>query len=241
MKGAGNHMAVRVNSQIGVEEDMRKFLLVILVLVAAGYAEARTVEENILVRYPLVLERLQEQGFRGPFGEEVAKFAMLRQIIEDGPTREHSVSIVGMSIGGMNKEVMANLGLIPGNENNNGLVLKTVDTNDGQRCYAIYGPRADVTSTVAIALLWDKYVNEMPNFKPEEKYAWNQSKAISEQIAKGETSQAAGRGVLTCLTGETRKVLAKANRMYGSLAAGQIQRMVSDMEPLFELATPPGS
>ena len=97
-----------------------------------------------------------------------------------------------------------------------------------------------MTSTVAIALLWDKYVNEMPNFKPEEKHAWNQSKAISEKLAKGETSDKAGHVALTCLAGETRKVLAKANRMYGSLAAGEIQRMVSDMEPLFELATPPG-
>ena len=85
---------------------MRKFLLVILVLTAAGHAHARTIEENILVRYHLVLERLQEEGFYGPFGEEVAKFAVLRQIIEDGPSREHSVSIVGMCPGGMNKEVM---------------------------------------------------------------------------------------------------------------------------------------
>jgi hypothetical protein len=218
---------------------MRKFLLVILVFVTAGYTEARTIEENILVRYPLVLERLQEQGFHGPFGEQVARFATLRQIIEDGPTREHSVSIVGMSLGGINKEVMNYLGLIPGNRNNDGLVLKTVDTNDGQRCYAIYGPRADVTSTVAIALLWDKYVNEMPNFKTEERHAWNQSKAISEKLAKGETEDVAGRAVLSCMAAETRKVIAKANRMYGSLAAGEIQRMVSDMGPLFDLATPP--
>ncbi len=219
---------------------MKKFLLVILVFATAGYTHARTIEENILVRYPLVLERLQEEGFHGPFGQEVARFAVLRQIIEDGPTREHSVSMVGMSPGGMNKEVMNHLGLIPGSKNNDGLVLKTVDTNDGQRCYAIYGPRADVASTVAIALLWDKYVNEMPNFKLEERLAWNQSKAISEEIAKGETSDAAGRAVLASMADETRKVLAKANRMYGSLAAGEIQRMVSDMGPLFELATPPG-
>jgi hypothetical protein len=219
---------------------MRKFLLVILVLVMAGYSEARTIEENILVRYSLVLERLQEHGFHGPFCEEVARFAVLRQIIEDGPTREHSVSIVGMSLGGMNKEVMDHLGLIQGNKNNEGLVLKTVDSNDGQRCYAIYGPRADVTSTVAIALLWDKYVNELPNFKPEERLAWNQSKAISETLAKGETDDVAGRAVLGCMAGETRKILAKANRMYGSLAASQIQRMVTDFGPLFEQATPPG-
>ena len=218
---------------------MKKFLLVILVFTSAGYVHARTIEENILVRYPLVLERLQEEGFHGPFGQEVARFAVLRQIIEDGPTREHSVSMVGMSPGGMNKEVMNRLGLVQGNENRGGLVLKTIGTNDGQRCYAIYGPRADVTSTVAIALLWDKYVNEMPNFKPEEKQAWNQSKAISESLAKGETDDVAGRAVLACMAGETRKVLAKANRMYGSLAANQIQRMVSDMGPLFELATPP--
>ncbi len=218
---------------------MKKFLLVILVFASAGYTHARTIEENILVRYPLVLERLQEEGFHGPFCEEVARFAVLRQIIEDGPTREHSVSMVGMSPGGMNKEVMNRLGLIPGNKNNDGLVLKTVGTNDGQRCYAIYGPRADVVSTVAIALLWDKYVNEMPSFKLEEKIAWNQSKAISEKLAKGETGHEAGRAMLTCLAAETRKVLAKANRMYGSLAAGEIQRMVSDMGPLFELATPP--
>jgi hypothetical protein len=218
---------------------MGKFLLVILVLVTAGYADARTIEENILVRYPLVLERLQNEGFHGAFGEQVARFAVLRQIVEDGPTREHSVSMVGMCPGGMNKEIMNHMGLVPGTKNQDGLVLGTVDAHDGQQSYAIYGPRADVTSTVAIALLWDKYVNELPYFKLEERLAWNQSKAISERIAKGEISDEAVRLVLTSVSDKAKEVIAKANRMYGSLAATQIQRMVKDMKPLFELATPP--
>jgi hypothetical protein len=219
---------------------MRTFIFVIFVLVIAAQANARTIEENILVRYSLVLEKLQEQGFHGAFGEEVGRFAVLRQIIEDGPTREHSVSIVGMCPGGMNKEVMNRMGLIPGMKNQDGLVLRTVGTHDGQQSYAIYGPRADVTSTVAIALLWDKYVNEMPYFKIEEKRAWNQSKAISEGIAKGDISHEAVHLTLAYVSDEAKKVLAKANRMYGSLAATQIQRMASDMKPIFELATPPG-
>jgi len=219
---------------------MRTFLLVILVFVAAGHAHARTIEENILVRYPLVLEKLREQGFHGAFGEEVGRFAVLRQIIEDGPTREHSVSIVGMCPGGMNKEIMNRMGLIPGAKNQDGLVLRTVDTQDGQQSYAIYGPRADVTSAVAIALLWDKYVNELPYFKAEEKLAWNQSKAISEGIAKGDISHEAVHLTLAYVSDEAKKVLAKANRMYGSLAATQIQRMAKDMKPIFELTTPPG-
>ncbi|MBM4325978.1 MAG: hypothetical protein FJ118_02345 [Deltaproteobacteria bacterium] len=218
---------------------MKRLLLVILVLAACWQAEARTVEEHILARYAMVLDKLRTRGFDGPFGEQVARFAMMRQLVEDGLNRGHSVSIVGMVPGGMNKEIMSHLGLALGQTNHNDLTLKTVGAHDGQRSYAIYGPRADVASTVAIALLWDKYVHELPCFKKDEIRAWNQSKVISQKLAKREATEDAALIFRTGVAEDGKKVLEKANRLYSPTAAGHIQRMVRDMEPIFELVTPP--
>ncbi|MEW6114565.1 MAG: hypothetical protein AB1664_20695 [Thermodesulfobacteriota bacterium] len=218
---------------------MKWLLLVILVLAASWPSEARTVEEHILVRYAMVLEKLKARGFDGPFGEQVARFAMMRQLVEDGSNRDHSVSIVGMVPGGMNKEVMTHLGLVLGQRNHEDLTLKSVGAHDGQQSYAIYGPRADVASTVAIVLLWDKYVHELPCFKKDEIRAWNQSKVISKKLAKREASEQAALIFRTSVAEDGRKVLEKANRLYSPTAASHIQRMVREMEPIFELATPP--
>jgi len=164
---------------------MRHFLFSLLIVVTATSVNAKSIEEHVLVDYKLVCDQLQERGFQGPLAREVAKFALIRQVVEDGQTRNHSVSIVGMSPGGTNAEVLDELGLAMGKSNHDGLSLQRLTSNAGETFYCIKGPRANVCSAIAITLLWDKYVNgaQKERFTPSEVLAWNKSKTISQRIA----------------------------------------------------------
>jgi hypothetical protein len=217
---------------------MKKLLLALVVCVIATQVEARTMEEQILAYYDRVLTELKKQGFEGPFGEEVAKMALIRQIHEDGPQREHSKSIVGMIPGGVNKEVVGSLVLRLGKPNSEGLLLKRLKAKDGQSTYGIYGTRANVVSVVAIALVWEKYVNKFSCFKPEEVWAWNISKLISRNIARGTASPKAKVMFRTRLVEPRKRALKKANRIFGVRAAKHIERQVKRMAPLFNLLKP---
>jgi hypothetical protein len=215
---------------------MRYFLFSLLIVVTATSVSAKSIEEHVLVQYKLVCDQLQERGFQGPFAREVAKFALIRQVIEDGQTREHSVSIVGMSPGGTNAEVLDELGLAMGKSNHDGLSLQKLTSNEGETFYCIKGPRANVCSATAITLLWDKYVNGALKaaFNPSEVSVWNESKTISRKIADNSATEneiAAYEGELAA---PRRKIIEKANRIYSPTAAQAITKIVRDMEPLFE-------
>jgi hypothetical protein len=217
---------------------MRYFLLSLLIVLAAAQTNAKSIQEHILVRYELVCDQLQKRGFEGPFGKEVAKFALIRQIIEDGQTRNHSVSIVGMSPGGTNAEVLEELGLAMGKSNCDGLSLRRVTSSAGETFYCIKGPRANVCSATAITLLWDKYVNGALKsaFNPSEVSAWNESKTISRKIADNSATESEIATYEGELAAPRRKVIEKANRCYSPTAAGAIAKIVKDMEPIFEFA-----
>jgi hypothetical protein len=216
---------------------MKYLSIIVCILLAPVVANAKSIEEHILVSYGLVMDQLGERGFEGPLADEVGRFALIRQLIEDGQNREHSVSIVGMCPGGANERVMCELGLTLGATNQEGLTLKKV-TSNGETFYALYGPRADVYSVVAVALLWDKYVNEAQTsrFKDEEIHAWNVSKEISRRInAKAATAEEIDR-YFGQLAAPRRHAIEKANRMYSPTAAAAITRIVDNMKEIFDFA-----
>ncbi len=208
----------------------------VMFLFVVQQVHGKSIEEHILVSYNPVVTELMRRGFDGPLAKEAAKFALVRQLIEDGINRDHSVSIVGMSLGGLNGQVMNSLGLEMGKEDNDGLVLKRVTSSDGDTCYAIYGPRANVRSAVAIVLLWDKYIVEAywNNFNKQEIEAWQSSKDISRKIAGGEAQSCEVDDYFGKLSLPRRKALERANRMYSPTASSVIEKIVSDMEPIFD-------
>ncbi|AFM26314.1 hypothetical protein [Desulfomonile tiedjei] len=217
---------------------MRICIAIIMTLSLAHLVHGRTFEEYVLVNYDPLVSELKHHGFGGPLGKETAEFALIRQLIEDGTNRDHSVSIVGMSVGGVNGEVMSSLGLEMGKQNEKGLLLKRVYSADGNPCYAICGPRANICSAVAIVLLWDKYITQAycERFNTKEISAWKTSKELSRKIELG----TAGHDDIIdyCEFAEPRRrALMRANRMYSSTAAGVIESVVQKLGPLFKLRT----
>lgn len=217
---------------------MRYFWVLFFILLATMEVKAKSVEEHILVSYGRVIDHLKSRGFGGPLAEEVGRFALIRQLIEDGQNREHSVSIVGMSLGGANESVLRDLGLTLGCTNDEGFTLKKVTTSDGETFYALYGPRANVCSAVAITLLWDKYINYAytASFTQEEINAWNMSKRLSRRIWRNKATTEEIEKYYGELYTPRRKALEKANRMYSPTAAEAIKRIVNDMKDVFDFA-----
>lgn len=125
-----------------------------------------------------VSDLLASVGFTGPFAVELAPYLEARRALEDGPNRPITVSMNGMIPASPCTEVMDNLCL-----EWYGHSVTKVPSNDGQGSYCIRGPRAHEWSCVAIACLWDKYVNDRSRFRfrfPENlRYAWNESKVFS--------------------------------------------------------------
>jgi hypothetical protein len=210
--------------------------MIIFVIPLAGFASS--IEEHILVHYNLIVDRLNEQGFKGPFAYEAAKFALVRQIIEDGPDRHNSISIVGMSIGGANAEALRDIGLTMGCVNAAGMSLRQCMSSEGQTFYSIHGPRANVWSAAAITILWNKYVNGVLGgaFTSEEIEGWNACKSISGKIASNTATSEEIQLYQASLAAVGKRVLLKANSMYSSTAAHIIAKIVQDMELVFEFA-----
>lgn len=215
------------------EATIRSLLLVLFIVVIPAHGLGCSIEEHILVHYDHVVDRLNQQGYKGPFAREIAKFALIRQIVEDGPTRSNSKSIVGMSVGGANTEALEELGLTMGSVNSDGIRLKKCTDAIGQSMYVIHGPRANIWSAAALGILWDKYINQVykHRFTVEEIEGWNVCKDLSEKIARGGIGQQQRYQELLCAG---RQALRKANTLYSSTAAHSISKIVLEMESLFE-------
>lgn len=207
-------------------------------LLAPVHANAKSIEEHILVSYSLVVDQLKSRGLGGPLAEEVGRFGLIRQLIEDGQNREHSVSIVGMSMGGANESVLKELGLTMGCTNEEGFTLKKVTSGEGETFYAVHGPRANVCSAVAITLLWDKYINHAytSSFTSDQIEAWNMSKEISGKICCNQARPEEVEKYYGELAAPRRKAIEKANRMYSPTAAQVITKIVNDMKEVFDFA-----
>lgn len=214
-----------------------KIVIVCCLMALTSIGNAMSIDEHILVNYPLIITNLKEQGFRGPFGEELAKYALIRQIIEDGSTRSHSVSIVGMSVGEPHTSILKSLGLNLGTTGEGGMCLKKITSNENETFYAVYGPRANVCSATAIALLWDQYVNnnQKHRFGHEENTTWNASKNISWHFSC-DTFSRADIAFYDSMTSMRNKVFQKVNYIYSSTAASTINSLVANYATLFEFA-----
>jgi hypothetical protein len=222
------------------EAAIRALFLIILIAMIPMHGHTCSIEEHILVHYDHVVGRLNQHGCKGPFAREIAKFALIRQIVEDGPTRNNSKSIVGMSIGQANTEALEELGLTVGRVNSDGIRLKKCTDENGQSMYAIHGPRANTWSAAALSILWDKYINQVhkDRFTAEEIEGWNVCKDLSAKIASGEIGQQQRYHEWLCLA---KRALRKANALYSSTAASLIAKTVLEMESLFEFVDSRGT
>ncbi len=213
---------------------MKVCLHLCCLLIITTHSYAAGIEDHILTGYGLLVDKLETNGIKRPFAEDVAKFALIRQIVEDGADRSHCRSIVGMSLCEPHSAVLQSLGLKLGKVGAEDIRLGTVRTADSAY-YELKGPRANLCSAAAIALLWDKYVNELHvrRFNEDEREAWNVSKEISDRISHSQAALGDFHFYRELKPLRT-KVLSKVNSIYSSTAAATINNMVMGFEHLFQ-------
>ncbi len=217
---------------------MKYVLAAVLMVITTGFANAGGFEQHIRCNYHAVVDRLREHGWDGPFARELARYALIRQVVEDGCGRADSTSIVGMCIGGTHAKVMADLGLKFGTTSDKNLKLRRVSAPDGGDYYGIYGPKANVCSATAVALLWDRYItaDQRSRFPEKERIAWTDSKNVSERIAcdEADPNEVAQFESLKPLR---IRAIERANGIYSSTASSTINSIVKRMDPVFTSVT----
>ena len=173
-----------------------------------GVLDPKNFDNNLEIKfrayYPLVQDKLKLLGFKGEFVEFLAKTATWRQLIEDGNKPNH-ISCVGMIAGGINKEVIATI-----KKFNPLIKISIITANDGYRVFNFTGPLANVWSTVAIVLVWQKYLYKF-NFKNHHISSWYESKLTGK------------------MNGDTEKVIYKANNIFGPKAKS-IKKLVEKFD-----------
>jgi hypothetical protein len=165
--------------------------------------------ERIFFFHGDIIREIQNHGLSGPIAYEVAPYAQLRCIHEDGLDRPTDISYNGMVPGSPNKEVIKQL-YMPGH------TVGTVTANDGQGCYVIKGPKAHVMASVAIALWYDAIINS-DKFRictAEERRIWNESRHYSHMMATGKMS-GLHKVKFKRLREKREKIIQKVNRAYG--------------------------
>jgi hypothetical protein len=187
------------------------------------------IDIRISAFYPSIVKEVQDHGLSGPIALEVAPYAQLRRIHEDGLDRPTDISYNGMVPGSPNKEVIQKL-CMPDH------TVGRVSSNDGQGCYSIKGPRANVMGAVAIALWYDAIVNS-DRFRicnAEERKIWNESRHCSHMIAIGNKHP---KYLLKfrMLKMKRDRILQKVNSAYGPQGR-HINQMRAKLHRLFDLS-----
>lgn len=183
-----------------------------------------TFADHIERYYPPLVQKVQEYGLEGPIAMEVAQFALLRQILEDGMDRSADRSFNGMVPGGLNQRVMEKLDW-------SRLKLSKVTANDGQYCYSITGPGANLQGALAIALWYDEIINDQPIIKDRERELWERSKTCSYLQT---TAFIDTRHVMTFLGDEPGRLrlLKRVNELYGP-QGHYINQLREQLRPAF--------
>ena len=167
--------------------NLNKFLKCsLLLLILSSNCYAMSYEEHIKNYYCDIVQKMRSKlNIRGPLANELAKYALLRQIHEDGKNRSPNKSCVGMGVGGINGKALAFLGFsLESDDDVYRLIIVRANAPDyaGQKFYMLYGPRANVWNCLAIIYVWDYYLSNSKYFKNDDINIWNKLKRLSSSL-----------------------------------------------------------
>jgi hypothetical protein len=156
----------------------------VLLMLCASWASANSFlsfEDHILTSFSGSIEAINKAGIKGPIAEEVARWALIRQLHENGLNRGHTYCIPGISCGGWNRETLNWCLRYVTNE----VGVSRIADSEGMLMYELNGRGANIVSTAAVALLFDYYVKHFNWFSTKEKEDWEESRKYSDLIAQG--------------------------------------------------------
>ena len=174
-----------------------------LMLYSPSYSQAMTHQERFEQDYKLTVIKLKYSHFPGPLANEMAKVALARQVLEDGPNRHPNESIAGISTGSWNKEIVDSC--VPKH-----IKIDTINDSTGARFYHFKGFQSTLYSALVVSKLFDFYVNK---FLKTERKDWFLCKETSKAISQTPDSFELNFFFYNKLN--PIKIIEKCNRLYG--------------------------
>lgn len=171
-----------------------------------------THKEYFEQHYNILVTKLHENGYPGPISNELARYALARQVLEDGIKRKSNESVAGISTGGFNKEITESV------LKDSDIKVSYVTDSEGGRFYQFRGDDANLYSAIIIGNLFNFYVSKF--FKKYEKN-WLTLKELSKAIAVDPDSFELNHKFYTTLQKEN--LIIKANSLYGPGHASVLQ------------------
>jgi hypothetical protein len=126
--------------------------------------------------FDTLVVKIQQHVIKGPMAEEVAKYAIIRQLHEDGDNKPKGYSVPGLSFGHPIKGIVNCTDL-------EGCVTSSANDSDGVPMYVFKGENAVVISGVLITKVFDHFVMNMNLFKEKDIEIWDRSKKDSYLLA----------------------------------------------------------
>lgn len=160
-------------------------------------------QERFNQDYNQVVIKLKYSHFPGPLANEMAKVALARQVLEDGPNRHSKESIAGISTDGWNKTIVDSC--LPKH-----IKVNTANDSTGARFYHFRGFQAPIYSALVISKLFDFYVSK---FLKSERRNWFLAKETSKAIQQNPDSMELNLRFYNKLNPIT--IIEKANQLYG--------------------------
>lgn len=181
-------------------------LLLIGVLMLCSPSYSMSHKERFNQDYQSTVIILKDCHFPGPLAEEMAKVALARQVLEDGPNRHPNESIAGISTGSWNKEIVDSC--VPKH-----IKIDTINDLTGARFYHFKGSQSTLYSALVVSKLFDFYVNK---FLKSERKNWFLAKETSKAISQNPDSFELNLRFYNKLN--PIKIIEKCNKLYGPQA-----------------------
>ncbi|MFH0824193.1 MAG: hypothetical protein V2B18_15685 [Pseudomonadota bacterium] len=192
------------------------FLFVLLIVPLSVHADT-ALQDRILSDYHNVRANIEQCGIKRPLSSELARWGVLRQLLEDGNQRKPDVSIPGLCAWGWNNDVTGFVLSKMGGSH----IVDSIPDGEGNKMIRIQGPRADLMGATTVALLFDRYVTLFPDkFTPTQRFAWTQAKYNPNHV-----------DISTFR--ECRTVAKKCNRIFGPQAE-VVERNLDSLRDVFE-------
>jgi hypothetical protein len=83
-----------------------KLKCILLILMVAQVCNAATFEDHVIQHYSSVIKCIEDCGIQGPIAGEIAQYALIRQVHEDGIDRKPDYSVPGIGTGGWTSDIL---------------------------------------------------------------------------------------------------------------------------------------
>jgi hypothetical protein len=208
-----------------------KIFITICVLFLPITSYAASFDHHINNHYLDLVEALKDNGLPGPIAKEIAPYALIRQLHEDGLDRPPTYSVPGIGCGEWTGEIVKKCVKRVNPVIKLNKVVGDAASGGSMSLYCLQGEKANLIGALSVAHVFDYYVDHY-YFSEADRAVWRRSKTYS-YLLHCDPNLKEYEAEYKSLQEERTKIIQKCNRMYGP-GSGRIESTINKLNPLFE-------